>query len=318
MHSAGFYRRRRLGVEVVSVAPILLRNECLEALVLPHIGGGLAQLNWIVGQEPVPLLRPLNSKRLNPDPNELACYPMIPWCNRIGAGRFEYNNKHYQIAPNRADEPYPIHGDGWLSAWTVVTQSPTAVTLQFDKNDAGPFTYRGSLHYRLDAHTLVVTLSVENFGHETMPFGLGLHPWFIRTPKVTVQASAAGLWEANQDLLPSTQRYLTSSGALSPLHAAPGKTIDNSFFGWDGQAVIQWPEYNLGLQIETSPKLSHFVFYARLGQPFFCLEPVTHPINALNLPFGYLRDGIINLAKGESCSINVRFLAIPLDGKHSN
>ena len=297
----------------MSAAQLVLRNEFLEALVLPDTGGGLARLDWIAAAERISLMRPVAADRIDPDPNELACYPMIPWCNRIGAGRFEFNGKHYRVAPNRANEPFPIHGDGWLAAWTIDEQSPTSLTLHFDKSGSGPFIYRGTLNYQLHAATLSITLSAENRGPETLPFGLGLHPWFVRTPDAEVQASAAGLWEAGDDMLPVLRRPLAGSGALHPLQASPGKTIDNVFFGWDGVAFISWPERRIGLRLVTEPAMSHFTTYAPLDHPFFCLEPVSHPVNALNLPVPHLREGLVCLRTGESTSITVRLQAVRLD-----
>ena len=297
----------------MSAGQIRLRNEFLEALVLPASGGGLARLDWIAAPRSISLMRPVAADRIDPDPNELACYPMIPWCNRIGGGRFAFNGKHYHVAPNRTNEAYPIHGDGWLAAWTIVEQSPTSLTLQFDKSGPGPFIYRGTLHYELDANTLSFELSAQNHGPETMPFGLGLHPWFLRTPDVEVQASAAGLWEAGDDLLPVMRRPLSGSAALHPLHASPGRTIDNVFFGWDGVAFMRWPERKIALRLETEPAMSHFTFYAPLEQPFFCLEPVTHPVNALNLPAPHLREGLVCLRNDESTSITARFQAVRLE-----
>ena len=290
---------------------ISLRNECLEALVLPHIGGGLARLDWIAAAQRIPLMRPLATNFINPDPNELACYPMLPWCNRIGAGRFEFNGTLHHIAPNRSDEPCPIHGDGWLSPWSVVERSPVSLTLEFDKNGAGPFIYRGTLSYALEPSALSMKLSVQNRGADVMPFGLGLHPWFVRAPHTEVHATTSGLWEAGEDRLPVTRKSINSLGARSPLHVSPGITIDNAFFGWDGLALIRWPEYNMALRLDTEPTLSHFVFYAPLAKPFFCLEPVTHPINALNLPEPHRREGVVALQPGESMSIKLRAKALP-------
>jgi aldose 1-epimerase len=297
----------------MGAAQVQLRNEFLDALVLPGVGGGLARLDWIAAPEPIAFMRPVAADRIDPDPNELACYPMIPWCNRIGAGRFEFNGKHYHLPPNRANEAYPIHGDGWLAAWSIGEQSPTSLTLHFDHIGSGPFIYRGTLNYQLHSATLSITLSAENRGPETMPFGLGLHPWFLRTPDAEVEASAAGLWEAGEDLLPVTRRRLAGRGALYPLQAAPGKTIDNVFFGWDGVAFLRWPERKMGLRLVTEPALSHFTLYAPLEKPFFCLEPVTHPVNALNLPAPHLREGLVCLRNGESTSITTRFEAVRLD-----
>ena len=84
--------------------------------MLPETGGGLAAFNWIGAGGPLPLMRSLPAGVTTPEPNALACYPLVPWSNRIGHGRFSFEGNTFQLAPNYPPEPYPIHGDGWLSA----------------------------------------------------------------------------------------------------------------------------------------------------------------------------------------------------------
>jgi hypothetical protein len=71
---------------------IALRNEHLHAEVLPEAGAGLARLDWITGPVPVPLFRPLAlaAGAPPPTPSQLACFPMLPWANRIDPAGFEF------------------------------------------------------------------------------------------------------------------------------------------------------------------------------------------------------------------------------------
>jgi len=81
--------------------------------VLPEAGGGSAAFDLAAGGGSVPLMRALPAGISNPDPDLLACYPLVPWSNRIGHGRFEFGGRTWQVAPNYPKEPYPSHGEGW-------------------------------------------------------------------------------------------------------------------------------------------------------------------------------------------------------------
>ncbi len=59
--------------------------------------------------------------------------------------------------------------------WTVRT---CALTL--DRRDGKPYAFRAAQTYKLDGPSLVITLEIENAGREALPFGLGVHPFFVR------------------------------------------------------------------------------------------------------------------------------------------
>ena len=115
------------------MAAVRLSNALLEAVVLPERGGSLAAFNWIGAGGPVPLMRPLAADVTAPEPNQLACYPLVPWSNRIGHGRFDFEGKTFRVAPNTVRDPYPIHGDGWLSSWRVAEHRADLLALELDR-----------------------------------------------------------------------------------------------------------------------------------------------------------------------------------------
>lgn len=267
-------------------------NDFLRAEILPEIGAGLSRLDWLTGGVPLPVLRPLAqlSGAVPPDPNQLACYPLVPWSNRIGAGAFFFDGRWVRLTPNLEGEPYPIHGDGWQHAWQLGAQSASAVTLTFERQHGGPFCYRANLTYRLQGPMLVVTLEVENTGAQVLPFGLGLHPWLPRSKGVMLRAPARAVWQSGEDHLPLAQMPIPEQWRFDRLCALPRDQVDHAFSGWDGRADVVWPETGLRLTLEAD--MSYYVLYAPLGADFFCFEPVDHPINAHNMPGGATSNGL--------------------------
>jgi len=274
---------------------LTLRNDRLLAQVLPGIGGALARLDWLGGAQPVPLLRPLADDAAGtPLPGQLACFPLLPWSNRMAPLGFAFEGQRYVPAPNRAGEPCPIHGDGWQQAWEVAQHDGSALLLKLDRSACAPFSYSATLRYALVDDALEITLAVRNAGAAALPFGLGLHPWMPDPQGALLQAGAAAVWLAGADKLPSRLAPLPEDwrfDTLRPLAAG----VDNAFAGWDGVARIAWPRRGVALQVEAD--LDYFILYVPPGRDFFCFEPVDHPVNAHNLPG---RPGLTVLAPGAS------------------
>ena len=80
--------------------------------LVPTLGGSVAAWQIERPQGALDLWRPWDGVTL--DLYKLASFPMVPWSNRISGGGFAHQGRFHPMRPNRAGEPYPIHGDGWL------------------------------------------------------------------------------------------------------------------------------------------------------------------------------------------------------------
>jgi hypothetical protein len=171
-----------------------IRSAALSARILPEAGGGLAGFDWHGRGESIPLMRrytPLSNSRAHPiDPNRLACYPLVPWSNRIAENGFHVDGRWIALTPNREGEPWPIHGSGWQRAWQVQLHTVREVRLSLRESSATAYSYAAILHYVLHDDALQIDLAVTNTGSATMPFGLGLHPFFPRHGEVRLFAPA--------------------------------------------------------------------------------------------------------------------------------
>ena len=286
---------------------VTLRCGALHAEVLPDAAGGLGRLDWQRGGESHALLRPYVQAPGAPLPttSQLACFPLVPWSNRIDPDGFVFEGRKLTPAPNRPGEPCPIHGDGWQHPWRVGAQSASSVSLQLDRRDASPFSYVARLRYLLFDHALRVTLEVTNTGKAPLPFGLGLHPWLERRPGVTLRALARGTWTRGALGLPEEPIAVPPEWDFSAVRALPSNHVDHVFRGWDGRAEVHWPDTGVSLAIEAD--MDYFILYAPVDRDFFCFEPVDHAINAHNLPGGAARNGLTVLAPGQTLSRRVSF-----------
>jgi aldose 1-epimerase len=282
---------------------LVLQNRSLAAVIVPQIGGGLARLDWLRGAQPAPLLRGLPADFTDvPQPGQLACFPLVPWSNRIAPSGFEYDGQRYVPTPNRPGEKVAIHGDGWQQAWDVQSLTFDSILLRLTRHAFAPLAYDATLRYTLDGDALIVELTVRNAGAVALPFGLGLHPWLPDPGGAQLQARADAVWLSGPDKLPSSRRAVPPVWDYRTFAPLPKEAVDNAFAGWDGVARVRWPGRGVGLSIEAA--MDYFILYAPPGRDFFCFEPVDHPINAHNMP-GY--PGLTVLAPGASVSRSVIF-----------
>jgi aldose 1-epimerase len=286
---------------------ITLRCGALHAEVLPAAAGGLGRLDWRRGDATHALLRPYAHSPDAPLPaaSQLACFPLVPWSNRIDPAGFVFEGRRIAPAPNRPGEPCPIHGDGWQHPWRVEAQSGSGVSLLLDRRAGAPFSYVARLRYTLTEAALQVTLEVSNTGAARLPFGLGLHPWLERREGLTLRAAARTTWTRGPLGLPLEAVDLPPDwnfGAAAPL---PSTHVDHLFAGWNGKAEVHWPDTGVSLAIEAD--MGYYILYAPAGKDFFCFEPVDHAINAHNLPRGAARNGLSILAPGQTLSRRIVF-----------
>ncbi len=282
---------------------LVLDNGLLHVEILPELGGGIARFDWVSGAATLPVFRPRNTDADPSEPNTLACYPLVPWSNRIGHGRFDFGGATFNAPQTRPDEPYPIHGHGWLSEWEVLAAETGSIELYLQHNATDPFCYEAWLRYQLSGNRLSVTLSVRNLG-QPLPFGLGLHPFLPRTDDVQLQAPAATLWQAGPDCLPTQLTTPTAAWNFDEAHSLDAE-INHAFGGWPGRAEIRWPAQGLQLNINADP--GYYVLFTPTRQDFFCFEPVDHPVNAHNLPGGAATNGLTVLATGQTLSRRFHF-----------
>lgn len=301
------------GAGVTETAIATLSNDMLRLDVAPHLGGGVTRFDWRGDGALTPIFRRCDAPGARTDPNELACYSLLPYSNRIGGGRFECDGRLVRVPRNRSAEPLPIHGDGWLAHWQLDDATDTQLGLSLDRSNGAPYAYRATQVYALDGATLTIALGIENTGATRLPFGLGVHPFIVRDASTELAAAASGLWLSTPDWLPSRHVGAPPAWRFGIAYPLPDTLVNHAFTGWGGGATIAWPQRRLGLTVTADADC--YVLYTPPGEPFFCFEPVDHPIDAVNLPGGGAAHGMTLLAPGERLMRRFRFTVARTDAR---
>ena len=289
-----------------------LRIENDEALVevLPALGGSLAAFDLKRAAERLPVFRRWSGE--SESPRTFSCIAMVPFFARISGGGITWDGTFYPIARNDPEDTHPLHGDGWQSPWDVTERAPDRASLQLRSRAIPPFDYLATLTYILSGSILEIRLSIRNCAERPVPYGMGVHPWFPRTPDVTLQAKASGTWLPQPPLLPTKVEPdpLPPAWDFSRPRQLPKEFIDNSFSGWDGKARIEWPGQQYVATIEADPAIELSHLYAPGPEvPIFCFEQITHMIDAFNQPGPPEATGLRVLAPGEETGMWARFRA---------
>ncbi len=255
------------------------------------------------------LLEPL------PDPAaglKAGCFVMAPFANRIDGGRFEFEDRRFTLPINRPSDGMAIHGFARDRSWQVKAKGDASATLTLDFAEAGiPWAFALRQQVTLGAHGIHIGLQITNQGETTMPFGLGLHPWFPKRPGTHLTFSAAGIHTRDARGLPlpdiAPVPALTAADAR-PLDGLPW--LDGSFSGWTPRtALVRWPGQGAELALFAEGALRHLHVYIPDDRAVFCAEPVSHLPDAVNRPDLGPEAQMTPLAPGESLSGALRLIA---------
>jgi aldose 1-epimerase len=281
-----------------------LSNGAARIVVRPDLGAGLTAFDVLHGGTWQPIFR-----RVDPAAAHafaLSSILLVPFSGRVSGGGFSFDGRFHALPPNVENEPYPIHGSGFSAPWQETSRSADSMALTLSAQGPGPFRYDAMMSYRLKGAGLVMELSLVNRAAIRLPYGAGFHPWFVRDADTTLLAPANGLWLERSDHLPEAYVPVSDHPGrdFNRPQPLPAHWINNGFDGWDGKAHIGWPGRGLSALVEAGEGLGRYVVFSPAADAdFFCFEPVSHAVDAVNLPGGGEMHGLKVLEPGERLDI---------------
>jgi aldose 1-epimerase len=292
------------GEEMACEANVCLSAGDLRIELSPSIGGAISAFGWMDGNADRPILRESNSPLENV--LDAACFPLVPYVNRIRGGTFSFRGRVVRLKPNMPGDPSPLHGQGWLSAWQVETKASSSASLTF-RHEAGewPWDYEARQEFALDEGGLSARLICRNLSADAMPCGLGFHPYFPCGPETRIDTHASVAWTIDEHVLPVEKVPAEGRYDLRD-RLVCGQHLDNGWGGWGGSARMTDPEWPYEL-VMSSPEAKFFQLYSPETGGIFVAEPVTHANAALNEPEDKWPElGMRVLQPGESMSLDMR------------
>ncbi len=247
---------------------IALERSGVACTLDPELGGSLLSLSV----DGVDLLRRAPSKPRHV--LEAACFPLVPFANRIGHGRMIMNGREVVLPPDPAAAPHAHHGHGWRRPWRLVKKTEEAAELAFRHNpDEWPWAYVATQRVALVDGGAEIVLSVTNLSDEDMPAGLGLHPYFVRREADTIEMGALRMVVSSRDGIPIAEAPIDPGE--KPLSGADG--LDNLLLDESGRARLRLGGVRCDMNASGAVG---FHVYVPEREKFFCVEPVSHRPNA--------------------------------------
>ena len=260
-------------------------------------GGCITSFRHTLDGRTIDLFRPWNGD-VPLKPGNAASFPMTPLTNRIANCELSFEGETFAIRPAWGEEPNYLHGDGWMSAWTVAHHEENRAILTLSKKESGqsPYSYEAKQTFVLEDGHLHLDISITNTGRR-LPFGTGHHPYFPRTNKTVMRAALPKVWLCNElmyptSLVPTPDEWNFRRGVrmmdpemLPPAHGFRGlDLIDNCFPEWDGIAEIRQPDFGVKIVVTADPLFGNVVIYnPPFDKDFFVFEAVSNIIDGFNL-----------------------------------
>jgi aldose 1-epimerase len=286
---------------------IRIQTDRLRLEIDPAVGAGVTDFSLRHAGAWQALMRPAPGR---PGFNDVGCYLLAPWSNRIAGARFVWRSREHAL---RADWPdgTAIHGLVKDRPWRIAERTPLTATLELDSRDqedlAFPWAFSARVRYEVTSDALSVRLGVCNASSdaEPMPAGLGFHPFFPRSLRDThdearIRYTGRGRYPAAGMIPTGSARPDEVTAQLAAGVPVSQLVLDDVFLGSAEAAAIAWPASGVRLTYACSPSLSHAVIYTgRLDS--FCFEPVTMVNDGFNLASqGWSDTGVAALGPGES------------------
>lgn len=287
-----------------TAAEVTLSAGALRLVLCPAIGGAISAFEWTAQDASLPIMR--RCDRPLAKVGDAACFPLVPYVNRIRGGEFHFRGEVVRIAPNMAGDISPLHGQGWLNPWKVEEVDDQRALLSYRHEAAEwPWTYEARQHFALDPAGLSLTLDCRNLSERAMPCGLGLHPYFPCGPATRLDTVVTNVWTVDQNVLPVAKVPATGRFGLAD-RAVCGQGLDNGFDGWGGEATMIDHDWPFELRM-SSPDARFFQLYSPEQGGIFVAEPVTHANAALNAPEAeWPTLGLRVLEPGEMMGVTMR------------
>ena len=109
---------------------------------------------------------------------------LAPWPNRVVDGSYSFDGVDYQLPLTEPSRSHALHGLVCWADWSLEGRTVDSVTLRTTIVPSDGYPHRLNLlaTYSLADDGLTTTVTAENLGAATAPYGTGPHPYLVAGP----------------------------------------------------------------------------------------------------------------------------------------
>ncbi|WP_031467473.1 aldose 1-epimerase family protein [Sciscionella sediminilitoris] len=239
---------------------------------------------------------------------------ILPWCNRIAAGKYTFEGTEYQVPINEVAKNTALHGLLNFVEWELVHHDGHRLVLEYTEPPSYgyPFHLRFRIGYTMDRDGLQCTLSARNIGTTNAPFTTATHIYVAAPPgghvdDLVVELPAASYYLVDDNLIPTGKAAVagTEYDFRAPRKIGAQK-LDTAFTDVTTQngrshAIVRRPG-SVDIELWMDAGHNYYQMYSddspsiprpkRIG---LALEPMVGAPNAFNTG-----DGLITIAPGSA------------------
>ncbi|WP_130178016.1 aldose 1-epimerase family protein [Cryobacterium sp. SO1] len=141
---------------------------------IASVGASLRELSWH-GRD---LVVPFGADEVRPGYRGAV---LAPWPNRVVDGAYTFDGVDYQLPLTEPSRSHALHGLVCWADWTLQARSKDSVTLGTTIVPSDGYPHRIILlaTYSLTDDGLTSTVTAQNLGAATAPYGTGPHPYLV-------------------------------------------------------------------------------------------------------------------------------------------
>ena len=240
---------------------------------------------------------------------------LFPFPNRLRDGRYTWLGRGYSFPLNNAAMNNAIHGFVRHESFQVerieLTRERASITSRFvadGKNPAYPFPFTLDVTFAIDTRgEFVATFSVTNQHHESIPIGLGWHPYFRLAPQANdhrLQLPPCERVEIDERMIPTGKR---STYSVFQDEQMLGETqLDTCFAALPGESIVRAILRAQGHALTFEAPRERFPFFQVFTPPArtsIAIEPMTCNVDAF-----HNREGLVELAPAQNWAAEFRIV----------
>lgn len=265
---------------------------------------------------------------------------MFPTPNRVRDHTFTFQGERVEMT--KKGVPRSQHGLALDSRWKLLrleshedcalAEAEFCICKGDENYQAFPWECSLTAAYRLSENAVTFSYRLKNLSDRQMPFGVGLHPWFLLpddSQSVSLCMPAEYCYETTEDLLP-TGKMIPVEGEdgldLNRFRNVRELDLDTVYLTKGRDVCIRYEDRGYQIRIQSTEEFQAGVVFTAFNRGMeqteyraFCVETQSCCTDAINLhEKGFAYSGLLKLSPGEEMAGEIQYILEEYEPKKGN